>query len=591
MARYLKRTSHTLRTKALNQSHGNATFRGNIWLNVAVFCVGAFVTGHVYLFSHLVGQQQLLVNATMSLPGCKLNVSWQGLRGQQDFRTLLTVQDESCTAWGMGNIYYNQRNWPTAITLYEDGLQKGETTTAGESSKASMCMVLLRLSLCYYNLKVFDAAQVYAQKALHRKCRAEVAYDLGRSHEVIQEMWSALYYYTLACRLPCAGAATLQRLRRIRRRTLWPWQFPNEYLNELKAAQLLLDDPYVSDETEAQVHWEVVQRARPLLDAGREPFHREGIFQNEGRYYYATPSVVSANLNGQDEYLVLARLLNYQIDHEGRYYKNHLPVNDTSGTLHSSAALFIGVNSEPRELIVDNGQLKRKAYKFMGMEDPRLFQGADGNFLVMWTSWEYAEYVGEGSRAVLGRLDLNTATVRVQHVFPSPLNRFLEKNWVLFQIPGGPLQCVYEWYPLTIGTLHVNGSNTASIFLGERIPTPRSFRHIRGSSNGVNHRGELWFLVHGTSWHRGPGPVYYHRFVVLDPQTFALKRCTYPFKLEEAEAAVEFSLGMTIEQGLDPGVTIAYSVYDGSTVLRRIDMWTIDQLMIPTGRGKGILGL
>jgi hypothetical protein len=30
------------------------------------------------------------------------------------------------------------------------------------------------------------------------------------------------------------------------------------------------------------------------------------------------------------------------------------------------------------------------------------------------------------------------------------------------------------------------------------IDTPLVFKHARGSTNGCYHKGELWFLIHGT---------------------------------------------------------------------------------------------
>jgi hypothetical protein len=66
--------------------------------------------------------------------------------------------------------------------------------------------------------------------------------------------------------------------------------------------------------------------------------------------------------------------------------------------------------------------------------------------------------------------------------------------------------------------------------------------------------------------------------VVLDSATFEIKRFTYPFKLESTEAAVEFSLGLDIDSF--GNVTIAYSVFDGSAVLRRIPIWKLEALMV-----------
>jgi len=107
--------------------------------------------------------------------------------------------------------------------------------------------------------------------------------------------------------------------------------------------------------------------------------------------------------------------------------------------------------------------------------------------------------------------------------------------------------------------------------------TPRSFHHLRGSSNGAIYRNDVWLIVHGITWHNGPGPTYYHRMVVLDSETFEVKHFTYPFKLESTEAPVGI-YGLDIDNF--GNVTIAYSVFDGSTVLRCIPIWKLETLMV-----------
>ena len=70
--------------------------------------------------------------------------------------------------------------------------------------------------------------------------------------------------------------------------------------------------------------------------------------------------------------------------------------------------------------------------------------------------------------------------------------------------------------------------------------------------------------------------------MVLDLATFEVKRFTYPFKLESTAAPVEFSLGLDIVRL--GNVTIAYSVFDGSAVLRRIPIWKLEALMVTSLR-------
>lgn len=514
-------------------------------------------------------------------PTCDHQIPMDQRRGYYDLPSLLRrVTQGNCTASAAGVTFYNARNWPAAIALYRKALET-------RNGRAGYCDHLLRLSLCYTQLGAAETAQMCANEALKCGCPVEFAYHLAKFHESRGDDQEALHYYKLACQVPDAAPALRQELQTVARTRLRPQQYSSEYMRGLGHLQSLLDDGHMADDTEAQLHWEIVGRAQPLLDGGRELFRREGIFEDQGQYYYATPSILPTIplptiKSPPSDHIILVRLLNYRIDTKGRYYREYLPANDTTGNLRSSAVLFLHHEDlNPRELIIDDGHFERTPYRFVGTEDPRLFRDASGQIWVIWTSWEYAKHVGEGSRAVLGRLDVPTATVQVEQVFSSPSDRFVEKNWVMFQAPGGPLQCVYEWYPLRIGTFQGN----SQIGLSDPTSTPRSFQHIRGSSNGVYVLGELWFLVHGTTWHKGPGPVYYHRFAVFDSKTMILKRYTYPFKLESAEASVEYSLGITIDPKTRR-ITIAYSVYDATAVLREIDLWNVEQLMISADKKR-----
>jgi len=106
------------------------------------------------------------------------------------------------------------------------------------------------------------------------------------------------------------------------------------------------------------------------------------------------------------------------------------------------------------------------------------------------------------------------------------------------------------------------------------IDTPHSFKYLRGSSNGVAYQQEIWFVVHNVG---KIGYTYYHKIVVLDAQTLHVTRHSYPFKLEGLHT--EFCLGLDIDENSET-ITIAYSVMDGSSVLRRVALWKVETLMI-----------
>lgn len=533
---------------------------------------------NLFLDPHAIPLESFIIHVP-DAPPCR-SIPRPGTFTDPDY-SLQRMLSGRCTAYALGDAFLAAGDGATARLLYHEGLRRHAGDAGGQYQGYA------RLAQEYRRLNRTETAAHYAQKSFKAHPNAEPLYEMAKHYEALGQVDRAVEFYTLALRAPMVSNQALRsELQRVDKRLLWPRAFPSSYLDELAATEAILDNAGVPDDTHAQLHWDVVNRARPLLEAGQELFRKEGRFQDGDAYYYATPSLLPHPLRPDDDHLVLVRLLNYRIDHEGRYYKDYLPASDTSGVLRSSSALYSGHNAaEGHELRIEDGRYERTPYRFMGTEDPKLFRMDNGDIRVIWISWEYAKYVGgEGSRMVSGILDLASHTVHVDHIFPSPFGHFLEKNWVLFQVPGGPLQVVYEWHPLRVGAFD-NSSDTSTIRMSDvEVETPHSFRHVRGSANGVFYRDELWFLVHGTTWHKGPGPVYYHRIAVFDPTTLALKRFTYPFKLESAASPVEFSLGMTIDA--HKRVTIGYSVYDGSAVLRRVPLWKVEALMTTTRKER-----
>jgi len=492
---------------------------------------------------------------------------------------------------------YGSRNYQKAVLLYHEARK----AAIKFSNDVNLYHSLYKLSQCHVALNNTEAAIYYAQRAFEVNPRPEPMFHVAQFLDGLDEEGvSSEDFYNAACRTVFSRPSSFsehninEKLRFIDKSTLWPRQFSQEYLTKLASLQAIVDDDEASIEIHEQIHWEITTSARAILDCSQELFRREGIFHNNGSFYYATPSLIrrkeiyrssgsthdrnslQAAQETDAEYLILVRLLNYRIDHKGRWYKDFLPAAQDSGILRSASALFLNAADEGRVLRVLDSRYEKSPTRFMGTEDPKLLAMTDGTIRIIWTSWEYAKAAGEGSRLVMGILDIDSLTINLDHVFPSPFGHFNEKNWVAFQRPGcNELYFIYEWHPLRIGVLDQQNS---AINFNMTISTPRSFHHLRGSSNGVVYKNDIWLVAHGTTWYEGPGPTYYHRVVVLDSETFEVKRCTYPFKFESFEAAIEFSLGLDIDHL--GNVTIAYSVYDGSAVLRRIPIWKLEALMV-----------
>jgi len=508
------------------------------------------------------------------------------------------------TMLALADTFYASRNYQKALLLYHEA----QTAALKMNNDEDLYYGFYKLSQCHVALNNTKAAVHYAQRAFDIHPRAEPMFYVAQFLEGRDEdgLSSDDFYYA-ACHATydhlsgSSEPAMLDALRVIDEARLWPRRFPQEYLAKLASFQAIMDDEAVSIETHEQVHWEMIGSSRAILGCAQELFRRESTFHNGGDFYYATPSLIrrqgekisssdssdsgsslqAKEVNGA-EYLILVRLLNYRIDHEGRWYKDFLPAGQDSGTLRSAAALFLNATDQGSILRVLDDQYEKSPTRFLGTEDPKLLLMNDGTVRIIWTSWEYAKAAGEGSRLVMGILDTDSRTIQLDHVFPSPFDHYYEKNWVAFQRPGcDSLYFIYEWHPLRLGVLDTEND---TIHFNMTRPTPRSFHHLRGSSNGVVYNNDVWLLAHGTTWHEGPGPTYYHRVVVLDSATFEVKRFTYPFKLESTETPVEFSLGLDIDRfGY---VTIAYSVFDGSAVLRRIPIWKLEALMVTSHKNS-----
>ena len=231
-------------------------------------------------------------------------------------------------------------------------------------------------------------------------------------------------------------------------------------------------------------------------------------------------------------------------------------------------------------MTVSDEQVDKSTGSTMGPEDPKLLRvhrlqkHGIRELLLIMTSLEYPNVAGNGPRMASGILHPEGGILEVKRAFPSPKNRKDETNWAAFQIPGeeARVHFVYEWYPLRIGTLEEETDQM--IDFHTIIDTTRSFKYLRGSSNGVAYQQEIRFMVHGVG---NIGYTYYHKIVVLDAQTLNVKKHSYPFKLEGF--STEFCLGLDIDEKSET-MTIAYSGMDGSSVLRRVALWKVEALMI-----------
>jgi hypothetical protein len=245
----------------------------------------------------------------------------------------------------------------------------------------------------------------------------------------------------------------------------------------------------------------------------------------------------------KNQLIMNTRFVNYNIDNNGNYInrehitsKNVITVIDLNNWQVTS------------EFELEYNQKNDNHY--VGLEDIRLFVHNDR--LV------YNANRGLGPSNITvehGTIDLDGKTT-INDVLLSYENNPhpIEKNWVLFESKSKELKCVYNWFPLTIGSFEKN----SFIKSNEQDHLPDFFRYIRGSTNGQIIDNELWFLCHLVSYENRR--FYYHIMVVLDINTYKVKKYSPIFTFEKQ--CVEYSLGFV---ELQNDLLFGYSILDKET--------------------------
>jgi len=151
----------------------------------------------------------------------------------------------------------------------------------------------------------------------------------------------------------------------------------------------------------------------------------------------------------------------------------------------------------------------------------------------------------------------------------------VEKNWVLFNTLSQSVNVIYNWYPLTIGKYVETFDGNSSFVTTNTIQTPVIFKYVRGSTNGVTIDNEIWFITHLVN--AESKRYYYHMFVVMDVETYKIKRYSVPFTFEKKN--IEYTLGFIFNKNTNSFI-IGYSTMDRTTNYIEISKGNIDNLFL-----------
>jgi len=267
------------------------------------------------------------------------------------------------------------------------------------------------------------------------------------------------------------------------------------------------------------------------------------------------------------KYMINIRFVNYKLNRDGTYTFN---AND--GKIVTVNKIFeldeeLNLKENPIILMPDNNNLR-----YVGIEDIKPFDiphpKTIGECLRAGFSKSCLPFLGTIQNPInhklsigYGEIDMNDLNKQISYApISTPYNKDCEKNWVFY----GDYKIVYQWYPLTIGTIIKkyidNDTNKQPELYFEKekdIEMPPFFQQVRGSTNGFTFGNEIWFICHVVEYCQPRE--YYHFFAVFDKETMDIKRWSNLFKYEGEK--IEYSLGLIVEE---ERIIISYSKWDSS---------------------------
>jgi hypothetical protein len=265
--------------------------------------------------------------------------------------------------------------------------------------------------------------------------------------------------------------------------------------------------------------------------------HIGNSLKNEDGFVKSTPSMCLF----KDNIIINTRYVDYIIDDSGNYI--------TRDKIRSKNVISI-IDKRDYKILSEFvlGYDKSLDNLYGGLEDVKLFVSDDGRLL-----YNANRGIGDSTiRIEHGEIDLEANSTKNSLLLKKNEMDNIEKNWVLFNGSEG-LKSVYKWFPILIGDIQNNEFKQTH----EENILPDLFRYIRGSTNGVIIEDEIWFICHAVSYEPPSRRYYYHIVVVLDKDSYKLKKYTPFFSFEKE--SVEYTCGF-IE--IDTNLFIGYSVLD-----------------------------
>ena len=440
----------------------------------------------------------------------------------------------------------------------------------------------------YYNIGICYKRMGETEKALnawlegydHHPKRIENLYEIIHHYRCNGKNRLAYFYYTLAERSRRQWGASNDYL--FLQKDIYDYKIDYElsivgyYVNEdnydlLKTSMKVLSYPYVEDHIQHNVlsnykfytkrlvdlSVPLPDSMRTLLENATKALQIHSTEENETEYVSSTPSLCKH----KDLLYVNVRYVNYRIDENGNYVNRD--------KIRTKNAITI-INSEWKVLQEFELKYDRMVDDYYeGLEDVRLFSSGDE---VLYNA---NRGLPNGNMTVEhGKIDreLQSTYSNVWLKNASSPGSKIEKNWILIPKKGTTeMKAIYHWSPALI----VGDIQTDSFVETHRRNVPTFFKYLRGSTNGILVNNELWVICHAVSYE--DRRYYYHILVILDADTFDVKRYTPFFTFEGAK--VEYTLGMVHMEDTDT-LLIGYSLYDKETKYMSVKRTVFENMCI-----------
>jgi len=299
--------------------------------------------------------------------------------------------------------------------------------------------------------------------------------------------------------------------------------------------------------------------------------NHEFILTNYPHMFNSTPSICYDSIN--HKVYTNTRIVNYFIDENGNYkYKNNEGIitnNEPIITKNIFTVYSINDGNWSKETEFELKYNTKYDGVYVGLEDIRLLPNRQGICFNANRGISYGKIKIE-----TGIIDVESQQIVSTLVYKEDSSD-VEKNWVLFNTLSQSVNVIYNWYPLTIGKYVETFDGNSSFVTTNTIQTPVIFKYVRGSTNGVTIDNEIWFITHLVN--AESKRYYYHMFVVMDVETYKIKRYSVPFTFEKKN--IEYTLGFIFNKNTNSFI-IGYSTMDRTTNYIEISKGNIDNLFL-----------